>query len=71
MLNKLLIIDNSYSGDNDQWMLPVYATKYVTINKNDRIAQFRIEKNQPQIIFEEVDHLDNKDRGGFGSTGTK
>ena len=44
------VIDCSYCGDNDQWFLPVYATKYVTINKNDRIAQFKIEKNQPQII---------------------
>ena len=24
---------------------------------------------QPDIIFEEVDHLDDTDRGGFGSTG--
>ena len=69
--NSCGIIDNTYCGDNDQWMLPVYATKYVTINKNDRIAQFRIEKNQPQITFEEVEHLDNKDRGGFGSTGVE
>lgn len=69
--NSCGIIDNTYCGDNDQWMLPVYATKYVTINKNDRIAQFRIENNQPQITFEEVEHLDNKDRGGFGSTGVE
>ena len=69
--NSCGIIDNTYCGDNDQWFLPVCATKYVTINKNDRIAQFRIEKNQPQITFEEVEHLDNKDRGGFGSTGVE
>ena len=26
---------------------------------------------QPKIEFEEVEHLGNEDRGGFGSTGTK
>ena len=40
-----------------------------TINKNDRICQFRINKIQPEIEFEEVEHLDETSRGGFGSTG--
>jgi dUTP pyrophosphatase len=26
-------------------------------------------KHQPEIEFDETDHLDGKDRGGFGSTG--
>ena len=39
------------------------------INKNDRICQFRINKIQPAIEFKCVDHLDDTDRGGFGSTG--
>lgn len=63
------IIDNSYSGDNDQWFMPVYATRDDYIVENSRIAQFRIFKNQPMIIFDEVEHLNDKDRGGFGSTG--
>lgn len=67
--NSTGIIDNSYSGDNDQWFMPVYATRDDYIIENSRIAQFRIFKNQPQIIFDEVDHLNDKDRGGFGSTG--
>ena len=44
----------------------VYGTY---INKGDRICQFRIVEKQPQIEFEVVDKLDEKDRGGFGSTG--
>lgn len=67
--NSFAVIDNSYSGDNDQWMMPVYATRDVVINKNDRICQFRINKSQPVFEFEEVDHLNDIDRGGFGSTG--
>ena len=67
--NGIGIIDNSYSGDNDQWFMPVYATRDEYIIENSRIAQFRIFENQPMIIFDEVDHLNDKDRGGFGSTG--
>lgn len=69
--NSVGIIDNSYSGDNDQWMMPVYAIRSGTIHKGDRICQFRLFKNQPKINFEEAEHLDNTDRGGFGSTGIK
>lgn len=63
------IIDNSYSGDNDQWFMPVYATRDDYIAVNSRIAQFRIFENQPKIVFDEATHLNDKDRGGFGSTG--
>ena len=69
--NSCGIIDNSYSGDNDMWRMPVYATRDVEIHVNDRICQSRLMKNQPKISFEEVEHLDNEDRGGFGSTGSK
>lgn len=67
--NSMGVIDGSYCGDNDMWRMPVYATRDTVIHVNDRIAQFRIIKNQPTICFEKVDHLENKDRGGFGSTG--
>ena len=67
--NSVGIIDNSYCGDNDIWMMPVYATRFAEIKKNDRICQFRIVEKQPHLEFETVDHLGNKDRGGFGSTG--
>ena len=39
--------------------------------KGDKIAQFRIIEIQPSIEFEEVEHLGNADRNGFGSTGTR
>ncbi|WP_024622535.1 dUTP diphosphatase [Metaclostridioides mangenotii] len=41
-----------------------------TIRKGDKIAQFRIQKSMPEIIFEEVDKLENSNRGGFGTTGS-
>ena len=67
--NSVGIIDSSYCGDNDQWMYPAVASRDVIIHKNDRICQFRIVRNQPEINFCEVKKLDGKERGGFGSTG--
>jgi dUTP pyrophosphatase len=65
------VVDNAYSGDNDLWRMPVIAMRDTEIHVNDRICQFRIERRQPDIIFEEVEHLDDTDRGGFGSTGVQ
>lgn len=68
--NHCGVIDNSYCGDNDIWMMSVLATRDTIINENDRICQFRIVEKMPSINFEEVTKLDSNDRGGFGSTGT-
>jgi len=54
---------------DDQWMMPVYATRDTTIYFNERIAQFRIVENQPRLEFKTVEHLEEENRGGFGSTG--
>lgn len=67
--NSIGLIDETYCGDNDEWLFPVYATRAVTIPKNTRICQFRILKHQPLVAFAEVEHLSDTDRGGFGSTG--
>ena len=67
--NHMGVIDNSYSGDDDQWGMPVIAMRDTIIHKNDRICQFRITQKQPDFEFAEVECLDTKSRGGFGSTG--
>lgn len=69
LANSVGQIDNSYSGDNDQWHFPAIALRDTVIHKNDRICQFEIQKIQPEIEFEEVEHLDTESRGGIGSTG--
>lgn len=83
--NSMGIIDESYCGEDDIWRFPAMCLKPVdkcsnnsminpntsTIHKNDRICQFRIVKKQPQINFEVVEHMTDKNRGGFGSTGVK
>lgn len=69
MSNSVAQIDNSYSGDADEWRFPAIALRDTVIHKNDRICQFEIQKIQPEIEFEEVEHLDSESRGGIGSTG--
>lgn len=69
--NHMGVIDNSYSGTNDIWKFPAIALRDTIIHKNDRICQFRIIKKQPKIVFAEADSLDDVDRGGFGSSGTR
>lgn len=67
--NHMGVIDESYCGDHDEWKVPVMAVRDTCIHVNDRICQFRIMKHQPELKFEEVEHLDGCDRGGFGTTG--
>ena len=71
--NHCGVIDESYGkySSADVWHMPVLAMRDTEININDRICQFRIQKHQPELIFEEV-NMDGDSqgaRGGFGSTG--
>lgn len=67
--NHMGVIDESYCGNNDQWMMTAYALHNTIIPKHTRICQFRIIEKMPDIEFEEVLFLENEDRTGFGSTG--
>lgn len=81
--NSIGLIDESYCGDTDQWMMPVIAFNNTKIAKGDRICQFEIRPTQTATFwqkllwlcttgyrFVEVDSLGNTARGGFGE-GTK
>ncbi len=65
------VIDNSYSGEEDEWKLPVYALRDTVIRLNDRVCQFRLVRQQPELEIITVKHLRQESRGGFGSTGTR
>lgn len=80
--NSVGLIDNSYCSDNDEWRMPMVATRAITIPQGTRIAQFRIQLSQKATIWQKlrwlfssgvkikpVDSLQNPERGGFGSTG--
>ena len=69
--NGIGVVDESYCGDEDRLKMPCYATRDTVVHVNDRICQFRIIEHQPRIVFEEVETLGGRTRGGFGSTGTR
>ena len=69
--NGIGVIDETYCGENDRLMMSVYATRDTVVPAGERVAQFRIQKNQGNIEIEEVSHMEDADRGGFGSTDKK
>lgn len=82
LTNCLGLIDNSFSGNEDEWKFEAKATRATTIAIADRICQFRIQLSQKATIWQklmwlfsdgveivEVDDLDNPSRGGYGTTG--
>lgn len=69
--NSMGVVDESYKGDNDRWFMPVYAMQDGFIIMGERVCQFRVEEKMEKIDFIKVDKLENEDRGGHGSTGTK
>lgn len=70
--NHMGVIDNAYSGPNDEWHWPGYVLEsrgLFTIHKGTRLCQFRIVKKQEPITFIKSTLEGNTDRGGLGSTG--
>ncbi len=61
--------EGGYRGNDDAWFVPMYAMRDTEIHLNDRICQFRIMEQQPDIEFEEGSEPTGPNRGGFGSTG--
>ena len=83
MTNSVGEIDTEYCGQGDRWKIPALCLrKKTTIEKNSRIAQFtvKLREDAPWYMkikdlftnfkLKEVDVLTDKNRGGFGSTGT-
>lgn len=71
--NGVGVIDNSYSGKDDIWKMPVVALRDTVIPKGERICQFRFvpKMNKDEYKYKKVNELRGENRGGFGSTGRK
>lgn len=78
------VVDNSYSGNKDEWNYICSTMRQVSIKKGDRICQFRIQLSQKATMWQKikwllssgvelikVDDLGDDNRGGLGSTGIK
>jgi dUTP pyrophosphatase len=84
LANSQGVIDNSYNGNDDQWWFPAIALRKTTIERGERICQFRIQLSQSATPIQKlkwlftrkielipVDNLNLVSRGGIGSTGNK
>lgn len=80
--NSIGVIDWTYRGTDDMWRFPYYAHRDTEIDDGDRVCQFRIQLSQKATLwqklkwlfstgiqFQYVESLDEKSRGGFGTTG--
>lgn len=80
--NSQGVIDETYCGNDDTWKFCAVATKAVSLEAGSKIAQFRIQLSQKATVwqklkwlfsngieFEQVEKLENENRGGIGSTG--
>ena len=68
--NGVGVIDSDYCGPDDELGILMYNFKdeEVIVEKGERIAQAIFIKVE-QAGWEEIDEMENKNRGGFGSTG--
>jgi dUTP pyrophosphatase len=72
MANGIGVGDYDYRGDGDEYKAALYNfTEHdALIERGERIVQM-IVMERTAIEFTELPSFDTKDRGGFGSTGSK
>ncbi len=70
LANGIGIIDPDFSGDDDEIQAAYYnfTDRLVTVEKGERIAQGMFVATEG-FAWEETDSMNNKTRGGFGTTG--
>ena len=69
LTNSMGIGDDTYIGDNDEYLAMMYATRNAVVEVGDRLIQIKIEDAMPQYNLVEVEYFGNDDRGGYGSSG--
>lgn len=55
--NSKGIIDYPYKGNEDEWRFPALVIRDITINKGDRICQFRIVLSQKATMWQKIKWL--------------
>lgn len=68
--NGVGIMDQDYCGDNDEYKFAAlnYTDAEVVVERGTRVGQIMVAAVEKMEI-EEVEHMGNQDRGGFGTTG--
>ena len=72
MANGIGVGDSDYCGDDDEYKAALFnfSKKDATIEKGQRIAQLLVLPIE-RMEVEEVEKLEDENRGGFGTTGKK
>ncbi|PIZ52072.1 dUTP diphosphatase [Candidatus Woesearchaeota archaeon CG_4_10_14_0_2_um_filter_33_13] len=72
LANGIGLIDSDYRGPKDEIKISLYnmTDKNITINRGDRIANAFLVKYE-RDMWNEIEEIENSDRGGFGSTGLR
>ena len=72
LTNSVGIIDNSYSGNEDEWCSMMYCTRDGVIGYGERILQFEpVPVYTHNFRYDVVEELEEGARGSYGSTGVK
>ncbi|MEI6296181.1 MAG: dUTP diphosphatase [bacterium] len=72
MANSIAVFDEDFCGDGDEYHAALYnfTDKNIEVAKGDRLTQgFLVPITKAE--WNEVESMENSDRGGFGSTGHK
>ena len=69
--NGIGVVDEDYRGNEDEIKLQMlnFTDKDVVVEKGERIGQAVLVQISKATEFIEVDKMDEKSRGGFGTTG--
>jgi len=70
MGNSVGIGDEDFAGDKDEYMAPLYnfGKEPVEVKRGERVVQILILPFD-RVEWEEVEHMDEPNRGAFGTTG--
>lgn len=75
LVNSMGVIDESYCGDGDHWIMQYYAINSGSIERYDRLGQFRVMPKMTggdyTIEITEYETLGNSNREGIGSSGNR
>lgn len=68
--NGVGVMDRDFSGNDDEYQAVLFnfTNNPVSIEKGERIMQATFQKYD-RVEWEEVEEMENKTRGGFGTTG--
>lgn len=70
LANGIGLVDSDFSGPNDEILISLYnfTNQDISVKRGDRLAQAFVVKI-PRCSLEEIEVVENENRGGFGSTG--